>query len=181
MFFLQMAGFPGAGKSTLAKEIGKRTGAVVIDHDVIKSALLQSIEKDSLDPKLAGKISYDIDWSLIKYQLSQGNCVVFDSPCFYEEIVEKGTELARKFNASYKYVECSLTDFHQVIERLKNRYRMISQFNETTEEIFNYGLLNSKKPVNGRCLDVDTIQPLEIYIEEVIHYLTMETNDGSDG
>jgi predicted kinase len=28
MFFIQMAGFPGAGKSTLAREIGKRTGAV---------------------------------------------------------------------------------------------------------------------------------------------------------
>jgi adenylate kinase family enzyme len=72
VFFLQMSGFPGAGKSTLAREIGKRTGAVVIDHDVVKSALLHAIDDGTIDPKLAGKISYNIDWSLIEFQLSQG-------------------------------------------------------------------------------------------------------------
>jgi predicted kinase len=176
MFFLQMSGFPGAGKSTLAREIGKRTGAVVIDHDVVKSALLHAIDDGTIDPKLAGKISYNIDWSLIEFQLSQGNSVVFDSPCFYEEMVGKGTSLSNKFNVNYKYVECILDDLNRINERLKNRNQMISQIKEVNEDMFNYGLHNSKRPSEDKYLVVDTNQPLENYMDEVIHYLTLEKN-----
>ena len=45
MFFVQMSGFPGSGKSTLARKIAKRTGGVIIDHDIVKSALLLSLRK----------------------------------------------------------------------------------------------------------------------------------------
>ncbi|MFD1356964.1 AAA family ATPase [Fictibacillus halophilus] len=171
MFFIQMAGFPGAGKSTLAREIGKRTGAVVIDHDIVKSALLHSIDEDTLDPKLAGKISYNIDWSLIESQLSHGNSVIFDSPCFYKEMIEKGTELAKKYEASYKYIECILNDFDQINERLRNRNRMISQIKEANQEMFNYGLYNSKKPSDHKYLEINTNLPIDNYIDEVIHYI----------
>lgn len=34
MFFLQMSGFPGSGKSTLGRLIAKHTNAIVIDHDI---------------------------------------------------------------------------------------------------------------------------------------------------
>lgn len=36
MFFLQMSGFSGSGKSTLAKLVAKNTGAIIIDHDIVK-------------------------------------------------------------------------------------------------------------------------------------------------
>lgn len=39
-----MSGFPGSGKSTVSKYIAKLTGAVIIDHDVLKSALLKSLK-----------------------------------------------------------------------------------------------------------------------------------------
>jgi predicted kinase len=35
-----MHGEPGAGKSTLAKAIGRETGAVVLDKDILKSRIL---------------------------------------------------------------------------------------------------------------------------------------------
>jgi len=43
MVFVQMSGLPGSGKSTLSREIAKRTGSIVIDHDIIKSALLRGV------------------------------------------------------------------------------------------------------------------------------------------
>lgn len=40
-FLVQMAGSPGAGKSTLAAALGKALPAVVLDKDVVKSRLLE--------------------------------------------------------------------------------------------------------------------------------------------
>jgi len=34
MFFLQMSGFPGSGKSTLSRIIANETGAVIIDQNL---------------------------------------------------------------------------------------------------------------------------------------------------
>ncbi|OFD55088.1 hypothetical protein BWGOE4_37430 [Bacillus mycoides] len=172
MFFVQMSGFPGSGKSTLARKIAKGTGAVIIDHDIVKTALLLSIEEASIDAKLAGKISYNIDWSLIEFHLSEGQAVIFDSPCLYEEMVEKGTDLSKKYNAKYKYIECYLDDSNEINFRLKNRDRMLSQIKEIqSEESFKYTIKNSKKPPEYKCLVVDTKQPLESYIQEVMNYI----------
>ncbi len=167
-----MSGFPGSGKSTLAREIAKRTGGIVIDHDIVKSSLLNFIDEVSIDGKLAGKISYNIDWSLIDFHLSQGHNVIFDSPCLYEELVDIGTKLSIKYNAKYKYIECYLDDFKEINYRLKKRERMVSQIAEIkSEAAFTQTLRNSKKPSNYRCITVNTRQPLDKYIQEVMDYI----------
>ncbi|MCM3757614.1 ATP-binding protein [Sporosarcina aquimarina] len=172
MFFVQMSGFPGSGKSTLSRQIGKRTGAVLIDHDIVKSALLNSIADIPFDLNTAGRISYNIDWSLIEFHLSQGQSVIFDSPCFYQEMVDKGIDLSKKYNVKYKYVECYLNDFHEVNYRLINRERMVSQIREiSSEAVFKSTIENSKRPTNYQCLVVDTGKHPESYINQVINYI----------
>lgn len=172
MFLIQMSGFPGSGKSTLAREIAKRTGAIIVDHDISKTALLESTEEIEMDAKLSGKISYNIDWSLIEFYLSQNHKVIFDSPCLYKEMVQNGTNLASKYNVKYKYVECYLNDFIEINNRLKNRERKISQIKEVKSiDDFKYTIVNSKKPENHKCLIVDTSKPLDSYIQEVLNYL----------
>lgn len=172
MFFVQMSGFPGSGKSTLSRQIAKRTGAVIIDHDIVKSALLQSMEDFPIDAKLAGKVSYNIDWSLIELHLSQGQSVVFDSPCLYQEIIDRGIGLSNQYNVKYKYVECLLDDFQKVNDRLKNRERMVSQIsNVNSEEVFKQAVENSKKPTGYQWITVDTGRPLGSYIDEVMKYI----------
>jgi hypothetical protein len=42
LFLLQMAGRPGSGKSSLARVVGRATSAVVLDEDVLKTALLNA-------------------------------------------------------------------------------------------------------------------------------------------
>ena len=61
MFFLQMSGFPGSGKSTLAREIAKETKAVIVDHDIGKSAMLHSLERHGEHIEKTGPIAYDLD------------------------------------------------------------------------------------------------------------------------
>ncbi|MBQ0741336.1 hypothetical protein J9332_44400, partial [Aquimarina celericrescens] len=77
-----------------------------------------------VDAKAAGSISYDIEWALIDFHLSQGHSVILDSPCFYEEMLEKGQSLSKKHQANYKYIECYLEDFIEINRRLKTRQRM---------------------------------------------------------
>lgn len=171
MFFIQMSGFPGSGKSTLSKQIAKSTGAILIDHDIVKSALLESIE-ETMDNKLAGKISYHIDWSLIEFHMSQGQSVIFDSPCLYDEMITIGTNLCNKYNVRYKYVECYLDDINEINFRLKNRKSKVSQIKEViSEDAFKHTIQNSKKPANVKCLLVDTSKPLESYLQKVLDYI----------
>ncbi|MBH9964931.1 AAA family ATPase [[Bacillus] enclensis] len=172
MFFLQMSGFPGSGKSTLSREIAKRTEAIIIDHDVSKTALLETPAGAEMENKTSGSISYHIDWSFIESMLSQGKKVIFDSPCLYDEIIVNGTDLAKKYQAKYKYVECYLNDFNEINRRLKNRERKTSQIKEVNSlDDFNRTLENSKKPADHRYLVVDTSMGLDTYIDEVMEYL----------
>lgn len=167
-----MSGFPGSGKSTLARKIALQTGAVVIDHDVIKSALLEGIANNELDLNLAGKISYQIDWALVESNLAHGKSVILDSPCLYEIMIEKGTQLAEKYGAMYKYVECFLDDFHEINHRLKSRKKMISQISEVnSEDTFQQVLSSSKKPENLPVYRVKTNVPLESYLQGVLNYI----------
>ncbi len=78
----------------------------------------------------------------------------------------------KKYNVKYKYIECYLDDSNEINFRLKNRDRMLSQIKEIqSEESFKYTIKNSKKPPEYKCLVVDTKQPLESYIREVINYI----------
>ncbi len=169
--FIQMSGFPGSGKSTLAREIGKRTGAVIVDHDVTKSALMDMVGNE-LTHDTAGKVSYHLDWSISESLVSQGHSVIFDSPCLYDEMVEKGTLLAEKYSIPYKYIECVVNDFTLINQRLRERNRMPSQIKEVkSEEAFRKTVLNSKKPDGLTCLQIDTSSPITSYISRVIRYL----------
>jgi predicted kinase len=172
MFFVQMSGFPGSGKSTLSREIAKQLKAVIVDHDIVKSSLMESLLEVPIDPKLAGKASYNVDWSLVEFYLSQGHNVILDSPCLYDELIEKGIALSEKYPIKYKYVECYLDDMEEINRRLRERQKMISQIKEVSSlEAFRYTIANSKKPLERKTLIVDTSKPLETYLQEVINYI----------
>ncbi|KEK23760.1 AAA family ATPase [Bacillus gaemokensis] len=172
MFFLQMSGFSGSGKSTLSRYIAKNTGAIVIDHDIVKTALLESLETRQIETTAAGGVSYDIEWALIDFQLSEGHSVILDSLCLYKEMLEKRMRLSKKHHVKYKYVECYLNNIEEINNRLKTRERMISQIEKVeSEEAFKKWVDASKKPSNFTYFIVDSGEPLENYIDKVMVYI----------
>ena len=172
MFFLQMAGFPGAGKSTLAKEIAKQTGCIIVDHDISKTSLMTSFQELQLDERYCGKISYEMDLSLVDFYLGQGRSVILDSPCLYDDILEKGQVLAKKHHATYKFIECYLDDFEEVNKRLQSRNRYISQIEKcSSPENLRRANEQCKKPLHHDYLTVRTSAPLDTYLVEVMKYL----------
>ncbi|KAK7217460.1 hypothetical protein V2G26_005463 [Clonostachys chloroleuca] len=122
--FIQLSGAPGAGKSTMAELLRHPTGSVVLDHDIIRSALLSGNEIAFQD---AAKSAYRLNWALAESILKQGFSLIIDSTCNYREILDRGIELAGRHGCEYWYVECRVTDIELLDGRLRARTAMRSQ------------------------------------------------------
>lgn len=179
LFFLQMSGAPGSGKTTIARAVGKATGAVVIDHDVTKSALLAA----EVPVSVSGRASYQVLDAVARHLLQQGHSVIFDSPCFYEELLERGQGLANEFGAAYRYIECRLRDLHELDRRLTTRKRMPSQIagvyspptpgsgkTVSGAALIQHWIDNMKRPQTGD-LTLNTAEPVELCIARAIQYV----------
>ncbi|KFY12072.1 hypothetical protein V492_04110 [Pseudogymnoascus sp. VKM F-4246] len=86
-----MSGAPGAGKSTIAKLLGQSIGGLVIDHDVLRSTLLES----DLEFGAAAKHAYQLQWALAQDVMKQGLSVIIDSTCNFQVVLDRGSELAK--------------------------------------------------------------------------------------
>ena len=162
IFLLQMAGLPGAGKSALARVIGHRTGAVVIDKDVLKTAALEAGAKETL----AGCIADEAFFALADHLLGQGLAVVLDSPSFYDTIPAKGSALAAKRGVPYYFIECVCADRDELARRLRERSRVQGQPGEESLES-SPTTLGPAEPY----LRIDTTQPLDQCLALALDYL----------
>jgi adenylate kinase family enzyme len=175
-----MSGAPGSGKTTLAHAIARHISAVVIDHDVTKSALLDA----DVPIALAGRASYQVLDAVARHLLRQGHTVVFDSPCFYTELLERGQRLAQEAQVPYRYIECVVEDLDELDRRLRTRPRLPSQLTgvyvrpsegsgkiQSGEAIFRDWITNMKRPATNY-LVLDTTLPLDVCLKTALAYIT---------
>ena len=161
-FLLQMAGAPGSGKSALARVIGRSTGAVVLDKDVLKTAALEAGVQDD---QRAGAIAYEGFFGLADHLLGQGLSVVLDSPSFYDTIPAKGAAIAAARHVPYYFIECVCPDHSELVRRLQGRERMRSQPEEPVAPEW-----ETHAP-SGAYLRIDTTEPLERCLALALEYL----------
>jgi predicted kinase len=121
--FIQMSGAPGSGKSTVARLLGRSIGGVVIDHDVLRSSLLDS----DIPFDQAAKHAYQLQWMLAQDVMKQGLSVIIDSTCNFQEVLDQGSASASKQGYAYWYVECRVQDVDLLDQRLRARDPMTSQ------------------------------------------------------
>jgi len=122
-FYIQMSGPPGAGKSTIAKLLAGAIRADVVDHDLIKSQLLE----DAMPFDEASKQTYSLQWTAAEQIMQKGFSVILDSTCNFKETLETGYALAKKYNYRHIYVECRVDDICLLDRRLHQRVPMRSQ------------------------------------------------------
>ncbi|TCC52494.1 ATP-binding protein [Kribbella capetownensis] len=180
-FLLQMSGVPGSGKSTIARHVGSRYGAIVVDLDVIRSAVLDG----GVPAEDSGRAAYPVMYALTRSLLDQGFSVVIDSPCQYDEIIATGREIAHERGVAYKYVECRTDDLTAIDNRLGARVPMRSQrrgvsvlpvdlggADATGEQAFRGWLHATKRPVEGY-LQVEATESMDLILKEVGAYLEL--------
>lgn len=118
-----MSGIPGSGKSTLARALGNELGLIVLDTDVVKSALLGS----GVPIKPAGSATYAVALELAADLLAQGHAVILDSPCRYRELLDAGQQTASDAGVPYRLIELWAEDVASVLPRLDARTPRPSQ------------------------------------------------------
>jgi predicted kinase len=184
---VQMSGAPGSGKTTIAAAIVAHYGAVAVDHDVIKTAILTA----GCPFEQAGRTSYDVMLALAEELVGQGHQVVLDSPCYYHELLAAGQCLASRHGLRYRYVECVTEDITELDRRLRGRTALRSQrpsvatppvdlpadVGATGTVLFEEWIANMKRPARDY-LRLDTTWPVEECVRRVHAFLDAEDPGG---
>jgi predicted kinase len=164
-FLLQMAGDSGTGKTTLARVIGRATGAVVLDKDVYKGAMLD----DGLGEAANGQ-AYVALYASATMLLEQGFSVVMDSTAYYPRIRDRGIELAARFDSVYRIIETTCSDPGLQDRRLKTREHRDFQPSSLVEAEA-MAIRPGITALAERHLTIDTARPLELCLHEALAYL----------
>ncbi len=178
---------PGAGKSTIARELVRHRRLVAIDRDVVLTAMLDSDGADNLDSDgtftFARVASYSVVKAMADDVLAQGFGVIIDSPCFYDELLAAGQALAAEHGVAYRYIECVTEDIGLLDTRLRSRPSLRSQRPSVDappidlaadrerpgSDLFADGIANMKRP--DTYLRLDTTQPLDKCVAEALVFL----------
>jgi predicted kinase len=163
-FLLQMHGTSGAGKTTLAFAIGRETGAVVIDKDILKAGMLDN----GVAEEIAGPTAYSIFFDFARSLLAQGFSVVLDSPASFTYIRERGAALAEAASARYRIIECRLGDLNELQRRLDGRVARASQ---PTQAFIGMDRRPGTSPVTEPRLWVDMSRPVEANVPLAVEYI----------
>lgn len=185
---VQMAGFPGSGKSTIARALAQRIDGIVVDIDAIKSALLGA----GIDFDLAGAAAYEVSRAVARELLGQARSAILDSPCYFEEIIERGRALAAEHGVPYCFVECALDDVGELRRRLRSRTARPSQRTDielpppgappvkaSAESVLEEWAARARRPREAARL-LDTSRPLDRCVDEALRYVRERCRAGSD-
>lgn len=163
MLVVQMHGVPGSGKSTVARALARRLGAVVIDKDVIKAALLRS----GVSEEQAGPAAYEVYFDMAASMVRLGHSVILDNPVYWPSVDERWRALAREAGSPLLIIECLCGDDTELRRRLATRDAVESQPREPLDLHRRPGTIE----VTCERLTLDTLRPLDDIVEEALAYV----------
>src|SRR5258708_5470296 len=100
--FIVMRGYPGTGKSTIARLLAAALQTPLIDRDIIRRTAVDLLG----NVPHVGRLSYDLMFALTREQLSLGLGAVVDTPLTYRTTYEQCKALAPEFHLPMLVVHC---------------------------------------------------------------------------
>ncbi|MCF2526967.1 AAA family ATPase [Yinghuangia soli] len=128
---IAMAGLPGAGKSTVAKALGRELMVPVVSVDPIEAAMWRA-GVDRGQP--TGLAAYFVAEAVAAEALGLGQTVVVDAVNAVEEAREHWRSLADRYGVPLVFIEVECSDPAVHRQRLESRSRGIEGFCEPTWE-----------------------------------------------
>lgn len=126
---IALCGLPGAGKSVLADDLGRRTGWAVLPVDPVEHALhVAGIARD----QPTGLAAYVVVEELADRLLRLGQTVVVDAVNDVEEARGQWSGLAGRHDGECHFVEVVCADQAEHRRRLESRVRDLGDFPEPT-------------------------------------------------
>ena len=166
------AGLPGAGKSAIADQLGRRLGVPVISVDPLESAIL-SAGIDSDQP--TGLAAYLVAETLASSVMVPGRSVIVDAVNAVNPAREQWVSLAERHGDAIRFIEvvCSDQELHR--ERLEARNRNLPFFSEPTWHAVEQSLDEydewSGPSSEVRRLVLDSVEPLDTLVDRALTWL----------
>jgi predicted kinase len=168
-----MAGLPGAGKTTLAKALGKALRWPVLDKDWLKHSLFKHVSKQNLDIDQGKKgiITYELLFDvtedlLVRQQLS----VILDTSARHPFILKRATQITHAAHGKLKIVLCIAHNSLRK-DRLYSRPDLYLFSTNAFETIALENDLEHFKHLPEDILIVETKDLLETYLPRAMQYL----------
>jgi predicted kinase len=118
-----MHGEPGSGKSTVARALGERIDAVVLDKDVIKAALLRV----GIVEQQAAAGAYEVFFAQARALVDAGRSIILDNPVYWATVEQRWLAIADAAGSSRILIECVCPDREELLRRLRTRDALESQ------------------------------------------------------
>jgi predicted kinase len=167
---IQMHGLPGSGKSTLARAIAPHIGAIVLDKDVIKAALLRA----GVSEKQAAPAAYEVYFSQAEELASLGHSVILDNPVFWPIVEQRWKDICERVGAPRIILECVISDTEEYARRLRTRGGLESQLATPADVDRALAAAQQAAPgyqLSGDRLVVDTSLPVEESAARALAYI----------
>jgi predicted kinase len=160
--FILMRGYPGTGKSTIARLLAAALHAPLIDRDIIRQV---AVDVFGNLPRV-GQFSYELMFALTREQLGLGLSVVVDTPLTYRTTFEQAQKLARTFHTPLLVVHCQCPPEVQK-RRLEGRKGKVSEFQITSWEEWEQWKPRFEEFDDEGCI-IDTTKPLDESLAKVM-------------
>jgi predicted kinase len=157
-----MRGYPGTGKSTIARAIAAALHAPLIDRDILRQKAVDIFG----DLPQVGRFSYELMFALVEEQLSLGLSVVVDTPLTYHTTYEQSKKLANTFQTPMLVVHCQCPPDVQK-RRLEGREGKVFEFQITSWEEWMQWKPRFENYDDGGCV-IDTSNPLDDSLAKVM-------------
>jgi predicted kinase len=161
------AGLPGTGKSTLAEHAARRLACPLFTKDYLEATL----RRNGIGPEQnSGWAAYDLLTTLAEQQLRLGQSAVLDSTATFARVRAAWRDVAARYGASLRVVECVCSDEQLHRARLAGRQRGIPGWYELSwAEVER--VRGNYEPWTDERLVLDAVDPVEQNVAALDRYL----------
>jgi predicted kinase len=166
---IQMHGEPGSGKSTLARAIAERIGAIALDKDVLKAALLRS----GIAEAQAAPAAYEAFFAQARALVAGGHSIILDNPVYWKSVERHWLDISDAAGSPRILIECVCTDRDALLQRLRTRDIVESQPRDPLDLRRHPG--SSPTQFQPR-LTLDTTAGVDELIQRAVAYIERSTS-----